>query len=120
MNGCFFTKLLGCHCWSFMIHNRTHNKNLRGFSRYYSTFILICKWVFKDIYSNEIKKYLSHRFTSDVLYFQIFWIIDYHIQPKRRIRKINSSLEFLVLFSKYLITFFYIYIFIFLIYDFVY
>lgn len=94
MNGCFFTKLLGCHCWSFMIHNRTHNKNLRGFSRYYSTFILICKWVFKDICSNENKKYLSHRFTSDVLYFQIFWIIDITFNPKEELEKLIQVWSF--------------------------
>ena len=41
------------------------------------------KDVFKENYGNT-KNNPSHGFTSDILLFQIFWIIEYHIQPKRK------------------------------------
>ena len=39
--------------------------------------------VFKENHSNG-KYNLSHLFRSDILYAQIFWIIEYHMQPKRK------------------------------------
>ena len=35
-NGHLFAKFSGCHCLSFMIYNKTHNKSCEGFTLHYS------------------------------------------------------------------------------------
>ena len=91
INGCLFIKLSGCHCRSFIIHNKAHNKSCWGFI-FYNWFIKIWKWV--ESSQKFIEKMVIEVFLIIFHIFKYFGLLSITFTAKEKIWEMGKDWYF--------------------------